>query len=52
MSEKPTGARYHDRKEADETGKCDARPAADPERTTDKGASAIFAINWRMTRLG
>ena len=50
MFEKPTAADITDRKEADESGECDALLI--PSHTTNKGASAIFGINWSMTRLG
>ena len=52
MFEKPTAADITDRKEADESGECDAHSLLIPSRTTKKGASAIFGINWSMTRLG
>jgi len=50
MFEKPTAADITDRKEADKSGECDALLI--PSHTTNKGASAIFGINWSMTRLG
>jgi len=52
MFEKPTAADITDRKEADESGECDAHSLLIPSRTTKKGVSAIFGINWSMTRLG
>jgi hypothetical protein len=50
--EKPTAADIADRKEADESGECDAYSLLIRSHTTNKGASAIFGINGTMTRLG
>jgi len=52
MFEKPTAADITDRKEADESGECDARLAADPAPHDKQGCEPIFGINWSMTRLG
>ena len=52
MFEKPTAADITDRKEADESGESTRDSLLIPSHTTNKGASAIFGINWSMTRLG
>jgi hypothetical protein len=45
MPEKADRCRYHAGKEADESGECDTLLI--PSHTKNKGASAIFTINWR-----
>jgi hypothetical protein len=50
MFEKPTAADITTGKKLTKSGECDALLI--PSHTTNKGASAIFGINWSMTRLG
>ena len=50
MFEKPTAADITDRKEADESGECDARLAADPQPHDKQGCERNFRYSFGEPR--
>ena len=52
MFEKPTAADITTGKKLTKAANATRYSLLIPSHTTNKGASAIFGINWSMTRLG
>ena len=52
MFEKPTAADIPTGKKLTKAANATRDSLLIPSHTTNKGASAIFGINWSMTRLG
>jgi hypothetical protein len=52
MSEKPTAADITSGKKPTKAANATRDPLLIPSHTTNKGASAIFGVNWSMTKLG
>ena len=52
MSKKPTGADIATGKKLTKAVNATRGSLLIPSHTTNKGASAIFGVNWSITRLG